>query len=95
MSTVKITVANGSLEGKDYTFEKEADCIVGGAGDCHCALHIDPPSVLLRDLNSDAGTFVNEHKIGSAAGHVELQDGDEVRLGQLVMQVHIIEQAAT
>lgn len=90
---VKITFVNGTMQGNSYTFDKETDCIIGRGGDCHCALLVNPPSVLLHDLNSIEGTYINGRKVDSATGHIELQDGDSVRLGRFVMHVQIVEQA--
>jgi eukaryotic-like serine/threonine-protein kinase len=62
----------------------------------HCLLEIDPPVMRIHDLNSRNGTFVNGVRIsGSAAAQdddsshqgfasaVDLNDGDEVQLGNL------------
>jgi serine/threonine-protein kinase len=51
----------------------------------HAILHLRPPRVLLIDLDSTNGTYVNEHR----THHVELSDGDEIGLGQSRVRVGI------
>jgi eukaryotic-like serine/threonine-protein kinase len=68
----------------------------------HCVFDIDPPIVRVRDLGSVNGTYINGLKIGSRAitqtpeevavdtfPAWDLQDGDEVRVGRLVLRVAI------
>jgi pSer/pThr/pTyr-binding forkhead associated (FHA) protein len=76
---VKLTVTAGSLEGKEFVFERPARCLIGRASDCdillprncladasrrHCLLDVDPPEVRVRDLGSRNGTYVNGGLIG-------------------------------
>ena len=111
---ITLTVSQGRLEGKEYTFDERGCCIIGRAEDCdvrlpldlehanisrrHCLLEIDPPGVRIRDLGRRNGTFVNGEKIGQrsadngnpeASAAYELHDGDSVRVGHTVFQVHI------
>jgi pSer/pThr/pTyr-binding forkhead associated (FHA) protein len=83
---VTLTIAQGSLQGREYVFEQRARCTIGRACDCtivlpndlehgdvsrrHCLLDIDPPLVRVADLGSRNGTFVN---------------GDKIEPGELVM----------
>jgi pSer/pThr/pTyr-binding forkhead associated (FHA) protein len=68
----------------------------------HCAFEIDPPAVRVRDLGSRYGTFVNGQRLRERTGQPkpdprrllpsedkELTDGDEVRLGHVVVRVSI------
>jgi len=68
----------------------------------HCELEIDPPQAQIYDLGSLHGTLVNGAKYGgrterkvkkglSKRQHppVELQDGDEIQVGQNVIRVEI------
>jgi eukaryotic-like serine/threonine-protein kinase len=79
-TAIKLTVAQGSLDKKEYVFAEHTRCTIGRAEDCdiqvprdfghadvsrhHCALDIDPPVIRVRDLGSRNGTFVNGEKIG-------------------------------
>jgi hypothetical protein len=69
----------------------------------HCFLDINPPLIRVRDFGSRNATFVNGTKIGqrrkdqrpedvdhTAFPEVDLHDGDELRLDQLVFQVQIV-----
>jgi pSer/pThr/pTyr-binding forkhead associated (FHA) protein len=68
----------------------------------HCLFEVDPPAIRVRDLGSCNGTYVNGRLIGQrgerlpvegAAGtpgaEHALADGDEVRLGNTVLRVHV------
>jgi pSer/pThr/pTyr-binding forkhead associated (FHA) protein len=68
----------------------------------HCVFEIDPPSVRVRDLGSANGTYVNGVKIGQRPSYqppeeanltscppCSLQEGDEIQVGHVVLQVHI------
>lgn len=68
----------------------------------HCLLDIDPPAIHIRDLGSRNGTFVNgeligirdpQHTMEQAAQEEQreftLHSGDEVELGNLILEVGI------
>lgn len=68
----------------------------------HCLLDINPPQIRIRDFGSKNGTFVNSNKIGQRPSHAtpeearnmqfpecDLQDCDEIRLGNTVFRVSI------
>jgi pSer/pThr/pTyr-binding forkhead associated (FHA) protein len=69
----------------------------------HCVLEVEPPGLSVRDLGSRNGTFVNGEMIGRRTlptpldeSHMEegfmafeLNDGDILRLGNLVFRVGI------
>jgi pSer/pThr/pTyr-binding forkhead associated (FHA) protein len=68
----------------------------------HCLLDIDPPAVSVRDLGSRNGTSVNGAMIGRRSQNEPLApdlaleeagrplaEGDEVRVGQTVLRVHL------
>jgi pSer/pThr/pTyr-binding forkhead associated (FHA) protein len=71
----------------------------------HCLLDVEPPGISVRDLGSRNGTFVNGALIGRRSlpdplddfarddGFMayELNDGDELRLGQLIFRVSILD----
>jgi len=53
----------------------------------HVRIIIDPHRVTVEDLDSKNGTFVNGERISR---RVEVDDGDEVRLGPLALMVKIV-----
>jgi pSer/pThr/pTyr-binding forkhead associated (FHA) protein len=68
----------------------------------HCVFDFNPPLVWVRDLGSRNGTFVNGERLPPRAGEPwrdasgsqssedwVLADGDEVRLGHVVVRVGI------
>lgn len=68
----------------------------------HCLLAVDPPAVSVRDLGSRNGTYVNGECIGFRLDEnpldseqpddyvsYELDDGDEIRIGQTVLRIAI------
>lgn len=71
----------------------------------HCVLEVEPPGISVRDLGSRNGTIVNGESIGQRALanpvdesalddsflSVELNDGDEVRIGRLLFRVSILD----
>jgi pSer/pThr/pTyr-binding forkhead associated (FHA) protein len=69
------------------------------ADDCtasrhHCVFGIHPPHVWVRDCRSRNGTYVNGQRVGAGPQAVDqpardLQDGDEIRVGETVVQVRV------
>ncbi|MEI2581461.1 protein kinase domain-containing protein [Scytonema sp. PRP1] len=68
----------------------------------HCLLDINPPNIRVRDFGSRNGTYVNGKKIGQRPSkqtpeeaakleltEYDLQDGDEIKLGNTVFVVGI------
>jgi pSer/pThr/pTyr-binding forkhead associated (FHA) protein len=80
---ITLTITEGSLKGKEFTFTEPARCILGRAEGCnprlpsddehrsvsrlHCLLDVDPPFIRVRDIGSRNGTFVNGENIGHRA----------------------------
>jgi len=74
-TTVRINVITGPHKGRRFCFRGPTRCTLGRANDCfvqlageerdnlisrhHCLLDIDPPCILVRDLGSLNGTFLN------------------------------------
>jgi pSer/pThr/pTyr-binding forkhead associated (FHA) protein len=94
-------VTAGAGAGRSYRYTAARTCIVGRADDCdpqftrdplisrrHCRLDIHPPEISVRDLGSSNGTFVNGRAIGPPDA-VELVDGDEIRVGHVVIRVDV------
>jgi pSer/pThr/pTyr-binding forkhead associated (FHA) protein len=84
-STITVSVSQGLLKGREYSFVAPAQCVIGRANDCdiqlpgdgfhadvsrhHCVLDIAPPAIRVRDLESRNGTFVNGSRIDSTLDH--------------------------
>ena len=51
----------------------------------HCEVHLRGPDILIRDLNSTNGTFINNDKISEAV----LKPGQTLRLGQVELKLDI------
>ena len=69
------------------TLGRAPDCTLpldgAGLSRRHAELRVAGDEVLLRDLGSVNGTRVNERRV---EGHVPLQDGDMLRLGDVVLK---------
>lgn len=117
-SKITLNVTEGALKGTEFELEEHNQYIVGRAEDCdialprdiahvdvsrhHCAFEFDPPALLVRDLGSLNGTYVNGERIGPfCAGRAtadskiekfasrELMVGDEVQVGSTVFQIDL------
>jgi len=120
LNEVIIRVIDPLFGEKRFVYDEPSVCVVGRAYDCdiqipsdddhlqvsrhHCLLEINPPEVVVHDLGSTNGTFVNGRKIGhcplgdengpALSGNnfpIELKDGDEVQVAaplRLRVEVH-------
>ncbi len=75
----------GSAEGCDVRLN------LNGLEPLHCVIVQGPTGILVRDLNSQGGTFVNGNRVTNAP----LQDGDVLTLGPVKMAVRLAPPAAT
>lgn len=94
---VKLIVVGGKHAGKAVPIVGPT-FLIGRAPECqlrpnsdlvsrrHCQLEIEPGRVVLRDLNSRNGTFVNDQQIREP--HV-LRNGDKIKIGPLEFQVEL------
>ena len=78
--TVTLTIIDGKLKGKSYSFDSRTILWVGRDSNCslqfpahpdyeqvsrfHCLLDIDPPKISVRDFNSKHGTYVDAVLVG-------------------------------
>ncbi|MFE1589085.1 protein kinase [Streptomyces sp. NPDC058737] len=100
--TVRLEAGGTVAPVRAFVFREPAAFVVGRTQDCdlrapagdrqvsrrHCAFDIDPPTVRVRDLGSHNGTYVNGIRLAATAPRpYELADGDEVRLGGVVVSV--------
>jgi pSer/pThr/pTyr-binding forkhead associated (FHA) protein len=117
---VILKAVEGKLEGQEFVIPNGGRCVVGRARDCsvrlpkenwmasrhHCAVAVDAPLVLVRDLGSLNGTFVNGESIGQRsrwqtaeeALHEEhvaraLGEGDEIGIGANSFRVEFLTRA--
>lgn len=104
----------GGLKGREFVLENETKYILGRSRDCslslpdpllqisryHCRIGVSAPSVVIQDLGSLNGTYVNGEKIGQRSKEQSFEqalqeehtkyplwDGDQLRLGDNVFQV--------
>ncbi len=85
-----------------FETSESAMCVIGRATDCnviipkqldsrisrhHCLLEINPPQVLIKDLGSKNGTFVNGEDIRDLEVPVPLMPADDLRIGATRIQV--------
>jgi pSer/pThr/pTyr-binding forkhead associated (FHA) protein len=102
--TVTFTVIAGPRKGQTLEFDTPLVLSVGRSPDCllcladcgdptvsrhHCIFDIAPPHVVVRDVGSRNGTYVNNIRLGGLDGHgkpailtrLALYPGDVVRVG--------------
>jgi pSer/pThr/pTyr-binding forkhead associated (FHA) protein len=98
---VSLEVTGGPDRGSAFRVERSRILIGRGEVDValadrkisrrHASLEVYGAScVLLKDLGSTNGTFVNDRRVPSA----ELQDGDLIRVGETTVQVSICQTPA-
>ena len=98
MAQVKLKVLAGSNAGKEipisvprFLIGRSDDCQLRPKSDAisrnHCAIVTAGDEVLIRDLNSRNGTYINEERI---SGDKQLQNGDKLRLGKLEFEFVIV-----
>jgi pSer/pThr/pTyr-binding forkhead associated (FHA) protein len=79
-ATITLTVCEGKLKGKEFTFQKPGKRLLGRADGCdvrlpgdweymtisrlHCLLEVNPPHIRVWDVGSRNGTYVNGERIG-------------------------------
>jgi pSer/pThr/pTyr-binding forkhead associated (FHA) protein len=95
---VRLLVANGRkagqivpVSGPKFFVGRAEDCHLRPRSDTvsrhHCALLIEGALVLVRDLGSKNGTFVNDERVRPEA---EVKNGDRLRIGQLEFEVQMV-----
>jgi pSer/pThr/pTyr-binding forkhead associated (FHA) protein len=121
-SKVKFEIISGGLRGTKFGIDERMTCIVGRGKDCnlripmeadgmvsrhHCILDINPPEIVVRDLGSSNGTFVNGQNICTKrdpdnesdnmtiriSNDNILNHNDKIKIGDTVIIVHILEKA--
>ncbi len=96
---VKLKVLSGSHEGKEISVSTEK-FLIGRSETCqlrpksesvsrkHCIIVLKDNRVLIQDLKSRNGTFVNDKRLPADKAKV-LGNGDELRIGKLVFELVI------
>ena len=95
---VILTVTEGQLEGKQFSFDSRSTCIIGRHRDCniripndkdhatisryHCLLDINPPDIRVRDFGSLHGTYVNGKCIGKRDESQTPEEGAKLQLSE-------------
>ena len=83
-------ISSGSLSGELFEFDEPKGFTFGRADDCTCTvpedditfsrhhfiLEINPPNVMLRDLGSLNGTYINGIKYGGRPKHIDPKDAE-------------------
>ena len=94
---VKLKVLSGSHEGKEIGVSSEK-FLIGRSESCqlrpksesvsrkHCIIVIKDNRVLIQDLKSRNGTFVNDKRLPGDKAKV-LKGGDQLRIGKLVFEL--------
>jgi pSer/pThr/pTyr-binding forkhead associated (FHA) protein len=59
----------------------------GGVGRKHARMFIQNEQLMVEDQDSVNGTFINKKKLNAFQPHL-LNDGDEVRLGKIILTFH-------
>ena len=95
----KLKVLKGSHQGKEIPISSEK-FLIGRSDSCHlrpksesisrkhCIIVLRDGKVLIQDLKSRNGTFINEKRLPSDRAKV-LREGDCLRVGKLAFEVHI------
>ncbi|MCE1248607.1 MAG: serine/threonine-protein kinase [Firmicutes bacterium] len=115
---VVLKVTAGPRQGEEKSFDEADFFTVGRQEDCnfhlpgdpylsrhHFIIEISPPELIMRDLGSTNGTFVNGARYGGRAegetpeeakqkaASVDLKDGDHLKVGRTEMQVKVLNPA--
>ncbi|OGV49345.1 MAG: hypothetical protein A2X49_11705 [Lentisphaerae bacterium GWF2_52_8] len=112
---LKLSIMNGPMAGQKYSLSENMTCMIGRSADCmiiipktadpqisrhHCRIDvIQPDRVIIRDMHSQNGTFVNEQEL--TARHLsfpentiqpscEIKNGDIIRLGSTELKASLI-----
>lgn len=96
---VKLKVLSGSHEGKEISVSSDK-FLIGRSESCqlrpksesvsrkHCIIVLKENRVLIQDLKSRNGTYVNEKRLPSDKAKV-LKPGDQLRIGKLMFEMVI------
>jgi pSer/pThr/pTyr-binding forkhead associated (FHA) protein len=78
------------VSGPTFTIGRDPKCSLQAGSptiaETHCVLEMRADQVVVRDLQSDTGTMVNDARI---TGEIQLKNGDRLQVGPLLFQVAI------
>ncbi len=98
IAEVSLRFLEGENEGVEIRLTPPRQLVLGRSEECdiflgekkisrqHFRIHVEPQTVVLNDLQSTNGTYVNGKKISS----VELKDQDKVRVGNSTIEVTVL-----
>lgn len=94
-STYAIRFLSGKLQGREYALPSEGDLVIGRASGLdlvlledmvsrrHAELTVRRSGLVIHDLDSTNGTFVNGEKVSKA----RLREGDRVLIGTTILKI--------
>jgi pSer/pThr/pTyr-binding forkhead associated (FHA) protein len=116
VAAIRLTVLTGPHRDRKFCFCGPTRCLVGRALDCfvrlsgterdqlisrhHCQLDIDPPCMLVQDLGSRNGTYINGQKVDGVDRRALpnpdsyltlVKDGDLLTLGGTTLKVNFLD----
>lgn len=95
--TVRLTVRTGSQAGQVISFRR-LPFVIGSEPGCHlrvtsaaisprhCVLQAGPGGIVIKDLGSTSGTWIDGVRIESSTS---IGDGDELRIGALTLAIRV------
>jgi predicted component of type VI protein secretion system len=98
---ITLLVVGGRHAGQEILVRR-ASLVIGRDKDCqlrlgctlvsrrHCAIHLQDDRLLVEDLNSTNGTFLNGEEVN---GQEELHHGDRLNVGTFEFQIHALDAA--
>jgi len=96
--SVRLVVVDGPETGRVFSFDGADSFLVGRSPKAHlvldpaadryvsrthCLIDIRPPRIILNDLGSTNGTYVNDQRVTRS----EIRDGDEIRVGRTKIRI--------
>jgi hypothetical protein len=99
MSIYRIVIESGNSKNRSFNLSERKSITIGRANDCdvmldddnasrkHCVITLNKDRVILRDLDSTNGTYVN----GFAVRERELIPRDNIRIGNVFLALQKIE----
>ena len=106
-ATIRLTVLTGPHRGTQYSFREPCGMTLGRSSSCdvclrgegrdqsisrrHCRLRFDPPNVVVDDLGSMNGTFLNGRPCADGRAPACARDGDILTIGGTSLQINIVD----